>query len=133
MKRIFIDTNAFFRGKERFLKLIKSGYKLVTCTIVIYEFLKVIDELIAEEKDPKRKKLYIKLKDRFSDLLESLDIEILSHKLSTHEIKKALIIMKEKSVDIGDALIYILLERENIQKILTYDDDWKRLNTEVIR
>ena len=103
MKRIFIDTNAFFRGKERFLKLIKSGYKLVTCTIVIYEFLKVIDELIAEEKDPKRKKLYIKLKDRFSDLLESLDIEILSHKLSTHEIKKALIIMKEKSVDIGDA------------------------------
>jgi len=131
MKRIFIDTNAFFRGRERFLKLIEDGYRLVTCTIVVYEFLKVIDELIAEEKDPRRRKLYIKLKNRFPSLLEDLDIEILSHRISAQEIREALMIMEEKSVDIGDALIYLLLKREKIREILTYDDDWKRLNIEV--
>ncbi len=133
MKKIFIDTNAFFRGKDIFLRLIENNYKLVTSTIVVYEFLKVIDELILEEKNIDRRNLYIKLRDRFPSLIDDLDIEILSHKLSVKEIQDAFVVMKEKSIDIGDALIYLLLRRESIQEILTYDDDWKRLSVNIIQ
>ncbi len=133
MRRILVDTNAFFRGKEKFLELVERGYKLVTCTIVIYEFLKVIDELIVEEKDSRRKELYMRLKNRFPGLLEDLEIEILDHKIDVSDIRCALSIMKEKSIDIGDALIYLLLRKENIQEILTYDEDWKRLDIKVVQ
>ena len=56
MRRIFIDTNAFFKARKIFETLIDEGYELVTSTIVIYEFLKVIDELIREEKSEERRK-----------------------------------------------------------------------------
>lgn len=102
MKRVFVDTNAFFRGKRKFLELIEKGYRLVTCIIVIYEFLKVIDELIAVEKKLDRKNLYVGLKERFPILLRELDIDIIAHKFSISDIQEALNLAKKESIDAGD-------------------------------
>jgi len=133
MSVVFIDTSALFKGKMVFEKLIDMGYDLCISPLVIYEFVKVIDELIIEEKNEERKKLYERLKRRLPSLLRDLEIEIIPHELTYTELEEAYNIMHEKDVDIGDALIYLLLKRKGIQKILTYDDDWNRMDIEVIR
>ncbi len=110
-----------------------GNYKLVTSTIVVYEFLKVIDELILEERNLDRRNLYVKLRNRFPSLLDELDIEILGHELTAQKIQEAFSVMERKSIDIGDALIYLLLKRVGVQEILTYDEDWKRLGVKNIQ
>jgi len=130
---IFIDTNAFFKAKRVFKKLITQGAKLVTSTIVIYEFVKIIDELIALESNEKRRQLYIKLRTRFPKLIEELSIDILQHQITYNDLSQAYEIMSQKGIDIGDALIYILMKKMKIKKILTFDDDWLRLDVIVLR
>jgi len=130
---VFIDTSALFKAKRVFEKLIDQGYTLCISPLVIYEFVKVIDELIIEEKNEKRRKLYERLRERLPSLVRDLEVKIIPHELTYTELKKAYNIMHEKDVDIGDALIYLLLKRKGIQKILTYDDDWNRMDMEVIR
>ena len=133
MNSVFIDTSALFRAKGIFEKLINEGYDLCISPIVIYEFIKVLDELITEEKNEKRKKLYQKLRNRLPSLLKDLEVRIISHELTHEELEEAYKIMKNKDVDIGDALIYLLMKRKNIHKILTYDHDWDRIDIEIIR
>jgi len=133
MNTVFIDTSALFKAKKVFRELIDRNYVLCTSPIVIYEFVKVIDELIIEEQNEKRKKLYLRLKERLPALLRELEIKILPHELAHAEVEEAYNIMHEKDVDIGDALIYLLLRKKNIKKILTYDNDWDRMDIEVIR
>ena len=129
---VFIDTNAFFKSRAILEKLIKEGTKLATSSIVIYEFVKIIDELIALEQNEKRRQLYIKLKNRFPKLLKELSIDILSHQITYDDLSRAYDIISQKNVDIGDALIYILMKKKNIKKILTFDDDWLRLDVTVL-
>lgn len=129
---VFIDTNAFFKSRAILEKLIKEGTKLATSSIVIYEFVKIIDELIALEQNEKRRQLYIKLKNRFPKLLKELSIDILSHQITYDDLSRAYDIISQKNVDIGDALIYILMKKKNIKKILTFDDDWLRLDVIVL-
>ena len=133
MSYVFIDTNALFRARKVFERLIDEGYNLCMSPIVIYEFVKVLDELILEEQSEERRRLYQKLRDRLPSLLRDLEVEILPHELTYEELEEAYNIMKNKDVDIGDALIYLLMKRKNIRKILTYDDDWERLDVEIIR
>ena len=133
MNTVFIDTSALFKAKKVLRELIDRNYVLCTSPIVIYEFVKVIDELIIEERNEKRKKLYLRLKERLPALLRELEIKILPHELTHAEVEEAYNIMHEKDVDIGDALIYLLLRKKNIKKILTYDNDWDRMDIEVIR
>ncbi|MHA1664676.1 MAG: type II toxin-antitoxin system VapC family toxin [Candidatus Njordarchaeales archaeon] len=132
MTTIFIDTNAFFKAKEIFVRLIKERNQLVTSTIVIYEFIKITEELIFNERNEARKKLYIRLKQRFPILLKELEISVLSHLLKNNDIIDAYNVMSEKDIDIGDALIYILMKKKGIKKILTFDNDWTRLDVEII-
>ncbi len=133
MSVVFIDTNALFKGKTVFEKLIDMGYNLCTSPLIIYEFVKVIDELVIEEKNEERRKLYKRLRRRLPFLLRDLEIEIIPHELTYTELEEAYNVMHEKDVDIGDAMIYILLRRKGIQKILTYDDDWGRMDIEVVQ
>lgn len=133
MKMVFIDTNAFFKARNIFENLIDKGYELVTSTIVIYEFIKVIDELIREEKSEEKKKLYLRIKNRFPKLLKELNVKILSHNLSYKDVEEAMEMSEKKNVDIGDALIFKLIKSEGIRNILTYDKDWKRFSVNIIR
>ena len=133
MSSVFIDTSALFRARKMFERLVDEGYNLCISPIVIYEFVKVLDELIAEEQNEKRKRLYQKLRSRLPSLLRDLEVKIIPHELTYEELEEAYSIMRNKDVDIGDALIYLLLKKKGIQKILTYDDDWNRLDVETVR
>lgn len=133
MSKVFIDTSALFRARSLFERLVSEGYDLYISPIVIYEFVKVLDELIVREKSEDRRKLYVKLRNRLPSLLRVLDVRILPHELTYDELEEAYRVMKESGVDIGDALMYLLLKRNRIGKILTYDKDWARLDVEVLK
>ena len=51
MNTVFIDTSALFKAKKVFRELIDRNYVLCTSPIVIYEFVKVIDELDPQPED----------------------------------------------------------------------------------
>ena len=132
VERIFIDSNAFFKRKEKFMEIISKGHPLVINNIVVYEVIKVLDELISESND-KKAKLYKMLKERFPKLLKDLDVEIKCTNLDNERLLMCYEIMKNKNVDIGDAIIYLFMVDNKIQKILSYDDDWRKFDIEIIR
>ncbi|MHA1593318.1 MAG: hypothetical protein ACTSXJ_08205 [Candidatus Baldrarchaeia archaeon] len=66
---------------------VAKGFRLVTIPIVIYEFLTVINELLREEKDERRRRLFAILMDRFPQLLRDLEIEVECIKLSSDDVE----------------------------------------------
>ncbi len=77
MRSVFIDTSALFRAKSIFMRLVEERYELYVSPIVIYEFIKVLDELIIQEKNEERRRLYQKLKNRLPSLLRDLEVGII--------------------------------------------------------
>jgi len=59
------------------MRLVEERYELYVSPIVIYEFIKVLDELIIQEKNEERRRLYQKLKNRLPSLLRDLEVGII--------------------------------------------------------
>ena len=131
---MFVDTDVFFKGKDVLMDAILNGYKLITNTIVIYEFMSALDERMMEERNEGRRRIYHMLKNRFFQLLRELGIEVCSTELRPEDLKLCNEIMKEKGIDIGDAIIYVFMHKRNMKKILTFDDEWRKFaDIEIVR
>ncbi len=129
-KRVFIDSNCWFRSKKDFYYALSLGYDLVINPIVIYEIIKILDieiNLAKEQKKNEREKLCQSLKKRFPLLLMELEVFIVRTNLSTDEIDQLYSVMDQYDLDIGDVLIYWTMKKEKISRIMTNDQDWKRL------
>ena len=132
MNTVFIDTGAFFRAKRVLIDLIEKGYKLATSIIAIYDFYKIIDELIANEENPAKRDLYLKLRRNFPKLLRELEVEIIPFKIDADTIEEACSLMEKENVDMSVALTYIFLHRFNITSVVSSNKNWKRLKVNLI-
>ncbi len=129
-KRVFLDTTVWFGSKYQLTVAIKDDWRLITSPIVVYEFLKIIQNeinLASQKKEIKRLKLLKNIKTRFPVLIRDLDVIILSLTMEKETITDAMALMEQFTIDIGDALNYQLIKKNNIHYILSNDKDWERL------
>lgn len=129
-KQLFLDTTIWFGSKYHLAVAIKDNWNLLTSPIVIYEFFKIIDSEINQASQKKREKrlnMLSHIKKRFPQLIEDLDVQILSLTLSDDSIQEVMTFMEQYAIDIGDALNYQLLRKEKISYVLSNDKDWERL------
>ena len=73
-----------------------------------------------------RAKGYERLIEMFPELLESLGITIVSPRLDIEEVSEATRLIREKSINPGDALIALAAKQLGLG-VISNDKDWKRL------
>lgn len=129
-KRLFIDSNCWFRPKIEFYSAIDQGFSLCINPTIIYEVIKVIDReihLAIEKKRNKRVKVMQNLKQRLPNLFDEIQIEIIDDNVTKKDLKELYLFMDAYEIDIGDALILLNLQKNQIKTIMTNDLDWKRI------
>ena len=130
-KKIFVDSNCWFRSKKGLFNLIEEEYEIFINSTVIYEVMKQLDLEIHIAKQKKREKRLLMLnalKIRFPKLMQELSVHILSTHIDLIELSNLVEMMESYKLDIGDTVIYHDMLKNDISKIMTFDDDWKRIN-----
>ena len=128
-KSCFLDTGVFYRSTGQLSLLIEEGYSFYINIIVYYEFINTIESEIndAEQKrNIKRMQLLSSLKNKFSDLLEDLNIILLNIPIVWDQTISFLQKMKDYGMNIGDILILETIKVHNIDLIISTDKDWER-------
>ena len=130
IKTIFIDTTAWFSSRAHFQSAILNQWELVTSSLVVYEFLKIIEqelEISTQKANNNRYDLLMNLKGRFPELLSFCNVKILPLDIKLIDLDSVYKLIKKYQIDVGDALNYLLLQRKEITYILSNDKDWNRL------
>ncbi len=130
IKTIFIDTTAWFSSRAQFQSVILNQWELVTSSLVVYEFLKIIEqelEIATQKANNNRYNLLMNLKGRFPELLSFCNVKILPLDIKVIDLNSVYKLIKKHQIDVGDALNYLLLQRKEINYILSDDKDWNRL------
>lgn len=130
IKTIFIDTTAWFSSRAHFQSAILNQWELVTSSLVVYEFLKIIEqelEISTQKANNNRYNLLMNLKGRFPELLSFCNVKILPLDIKLIDLDSVYKLIKKYQIDVGDALNYLLLQRKEITYILSNDKDWNRL------
>ena len=130
IKTIFIDTTAWFSSRAQFQSVILNQWELVTSSLVVYEFLKIIEqelEIATQKANNNRYNLLMNLKGRFPELLSFCNVKILPLEFKVIDLNSVYKLIKKHQIDVGDALNYLLLQRKEINYILSDDKDWNRL------
>lgn len=130
IKTIFIDTTAWFSSRTQFQSAILNQWELVTSSLVVYEFLKIIEqelEIATQKANDNRYNLLMNLKGRFPELLSFCNVKILPLDIKVIDLNSVYKLIKKHQIDVGDALNYLLLQRKEINYILSDDKDWNRL------
>lgn len=126
-KGYIVDTNILVSKKIR--ELLGLGSDLYITPTIILEYL---NWAIAQRNRMLRRGLverakgYERLVEMFPVLLESLGIVIVSPRLGIEEVSEATRLVRERSVDPGDALI-ALAARQLGLGVISNDKDWERL------
>lgn len=126
-KSYIIDTNILVSKKIR--ELLRLDADLYVTPTIILEYLnwaiaqrnKMLKRGLVE-----RAKGYEKLIEMFPELLESLGITIVSPKLDIEEVSEATRLIRERSINPGDALIALAAKQLGLG-VISNDKDWKRL------
>ncbi|MBA7532378.1 hypothetical protein ES705_24604 [subsurface metagenome] len=130
IKTIFIDITAWFSSRAQFQSVILNQWELVTSSLVVYEFLKIIEqelEIATQKANNNRYNLLMNLKGRFPELLSFCNVKILPLDIKVIDLNSVYKLIKKHQIDVGDALNYLLLQRKEINYILSDDKDWNRL------
>ena len=130
IKTIFIDTTAWFSSRAHFQSAILNQWELVTSSLVVYEFLKIIEqelEIATQKANNNRYNLLMNLKGRFPELLSFCNVKILPLDIKVIDLNSVYKLIRKHQIDVGDALNYLLLQRKEINYILSDDKDWNRL------
>ena len=130
IKTIFIDTTAWFSSRAQFQSVILNQWELVTSSLVVYEFLKIIEqelEIATQKANNNRYNLLMNLKGRFPELISFCNVKILPLEFKVIDLNSVYKLIKKHQIDVGDALNYLLLQRKEINYILSDDKDWNRL------
>ena len=130
IKTIFIDTTAWFSSRTQFQSAILNQWELVTSSLVVYEFLKIIEqelEIATQKANNNRYNLLMNLKGRFPELLSFCNVKILPLDIKVIDLNSIYKLIKRHQIDVGDALNYLLLQRKEINYVLSDDKDWNRL------
>ena len=126
-KGYIVDTNILVSKKIR--ELLRLDADLYVTPTIILEYLnwaiaqrnKMLKRGLVE-----RAKGYEKLIEMFPELLESLGITIVSPKLDIEEVSEATRLIRERSINPGDALIALAAKQLGLG-VISNDKDWKRL------
>ncbi len=126
-KGYIVDTNILVSKKIR--ELLRLGADLYVTPTIILEYLnwaiaqrnKMLKRGLVE-----RAKGYERLIEMFPELLESLGITIVSPKLDIEEVSEATRLIRERSINPGDALIALAAKQLGLG-VISNDKDWKRL------
>ena len=99
-------------------------------SVVIYEVHKILEyelNLAIKKGNEKRSQVLQNLRDRFPSLIRDLDVRILSTDVQTSDLNTLESNMRKFAIDIGDAIICEDMKRNNLEMILSGDEDWKRV------
>jgi len=126
-KGYIVDTNILVSKKIR--ELLRLGADLYVTPTIILEYLnwaiaqrnKMLKRGLVE-----RAKGYERLIEMFPELLESLGIMIVSPKLDIEEVSEATRLIRERSINPGDALIALAAKQLGLG-VISNDKDWERL------
>lgn len=127
----FLDTGVFYRSTKTLIDLVEDGYNFVINVVVYYEFINTIENEINVarlKKNEKRVEKLLLLKDRFQNLLESLQISNLPIPLKWERTQVYYQQMAEYGMNIGDVLNLATIVHFKIPLLVTTDKDWKRVD-----
>ena len=136
---IVIDTSGFFAPSRSLKGLVvqqESGeVSLVTLDLVIFEFLKVIEQEIDRARGKgnlRRMKVLQSLRERFPRLLHEFDIEIKTgDDFSLGDLDEAYSLIS-RGHESGDSMIWIKMQKLGLKTILTDDlRHWRSLGADV--
>lgn len=139
-KVIVIDTSAFFAATENLKGVIarQEGREvsLVTLDLMIFEFLKVIEQEIDGAKGKgnlRRVKILQILSERFPKLLDEFAIEIKTGTDLTLEDITETYSLISRGHESGDSIIWIKMQKLGFETILTDDfGHWRSLGADVL-
>ena len=102
---------------------------------MVFEFVRAIQEEADKARgagDRRRAAVMSAIKDRFPDLLRSLQVEVWDSGFAFEDIGEAYELLS-KGRDPGDSMIWIKMRRAGISKIATADvSDWEALGAHVV-
>ena len=128
-KGCFLDTGVFYRTTEQLRRLVKENFEFFINSIVYYEFINTIDDEINKAKEKnreKRIKLLSVLLERFSEILDTLNVTLLDTPIYWNKTSQFLNHMEKYGMNIGDVLIWETIKYHNIDLLVTTDKDWER-------
>lgn len=140
-KIIVMDTSAFFAPAQSLRDLLvesqASSASFVTLDLMIFEFLKVVEEEIAMARGKnnlRRLKVLQSLRERFTRLLDDLGIVVkVGEDFALADIEQACSSIS-KGHESGDSMIWIKMQKLGLDTILTEDlKHWKNLGAKVLR
>lgn len=139
-KVIVIDTSAFFAATENLKGVVarQEGREvsLVTLDLMIFEFLKVIEQEIDGAKGKgnlRRVKILQSLSERFPKLLDEFAIEIKTGTDLTLEDITETYSLISRGHESGDSIIWIKMQKLGFETILTDDlGHWRSLGADVL-
>lgn len=140
-KVIVIDTSGFFAPTERLKSIILQKQvgeerKLVTLDLVVFEFLKVIEEEMNKANgkgNQGRVRVLQSVRDHFSSILQELDIEIKTGDDFTVENVEEAYSLISRGHESGDSMIWMKMQKLGFDTILTNNvRHWKRLGARVL-
>jgi len=137
LRELVIDTSAFFSKTSELKSLVKAGRtKLCTIDLIVFEFFKLMQAEIRKEEvkkiKSKRLEMLKTIRDRFPDLLSTLEIEIKSPAFTFNDLKN-LYDLIQSGQDAGDCMIWLKMRDAKLDSITTQNfSHWKKLGANVV-
>ena len=130
-----VDTSGFFAPVKKLKDTINEQQSLATLDIIVFEFLKVIEQEIDIARwkgNSRREKVLQSLRERFPTLIHELGIEIESASFSLADVDETYS-LTANGHESGDSIIWLKMKKLGWNRILTEDvRHWKSLGAEVV-